>query len=116
MPLFTRALDRILWAAHDDARRNWTPAPPETPGPSVTPPAVPESTVERAERVDELRLESDLTAERTADPAEALVQEEESAAAAEAAMIGGPAPGGTGDPTMDPVYQAGGGVAEGFEQ
>lgn len=43
------------------------------------------------------------------------VAEEEAAAAAEAGAIGGPAPRGAGDPAMDPVYQAGGGEAEGFE-
>ena len=41
--------------------------------------------------------------------------EEESAAAAEAARIGGVAPHDARDPAMDPVYQAGGGEQEGFE-
>jgi hypothetical protein len=86
-------------------------APIETPGPSVTPPASPESDVERRERVDSLAPEPG-----EADSADALVAQEESAAAAEAARIGGIAPRGAGDPAMDPVYEAGGGEQEGWEQ
>jgi hypothetical protein len=85
-------------------------APVETPGPSVTPPQSPESDVERAERAE--------TA--VADPGEVpdgdvLIAREESAAAAEAARIGGPAPADTSDPAMEPVYEAGGGEQDGWE-
>ena len=46
-----------------------------------------------------------------------LVREEEAAAAAAAAGIGGTAGDEDDfDPAMRPVYEAGGGVAEGFEQ
>jgi hypothetical protein len=46
-----------------------------------------------------------------------LVREEEAAAAAAAANIGGVAGDEDDfDPAMRPVYEAGGGVAEGFEQ
>jgi hypothetical protein len=83
------------------------PAPLETPGPSVTPPALPESDTERAERVD-----ASLPANEAGDD---LVAEQEAAAAAEAAAIGGPTGTQTGDPAMDPVYEAGGGEQEGFE-
>jgi hypothetical protein len=44
-----------------------------------------------------------------------LVRREESAAAAEAARIGGPAPETEGDEANRPVEEAGGGEAEGFE-
>jgi hypothetical protein len=47
---------------------------------------------------------------------EILIAREESAAAAEAARIGGRAPSLIDDPAMDPVYQAGGGEQEGWEQ
>ena len=98
------------------ARVVGTPPPVETPGPSVTPPDVPQSETERAEWADETRPDPELLAERADGPVDALVAEEESAAAAEARAIGGPAPEDAGgDPAMEPVYQAGGGVAEGFE-
>lgn len=48
--------------------------------------------------------------------ADALAEEEAAAAAAEAAAIGGPAPGEDLDPAERPVLEGGGGVAEGFEQ
>jgi hypothetical protein len=86
------------------------PAPPETPGPSVTPPATPESDTERAEWADSGRPDP------TATPDDAiLVAQEEAAAAAEAAAIGGRAPHDVDDPALDPVYQAGGGEQEGWE-
>jgi hypothetical protein len=44
-----------------------------------------------------------------------LLAREESAAAAEAARIGGPAPADAEDPAMEPVYEAGGGEQEGWE-
>jgi hypothetical protein len=91
--------------------------PPETPGPSVTPPEYPESSTERAEAAEALvpTGENQAPGVRSDDD---LVAEEEAAAAAEAARIGGPPQpesGAEGDPAMEPVYQAGGGEAEGFE-
>ena len=101
---------------HQAGARFGTPAPPETPGPSVPPIAVPESETERAEWADRGVPNREWVEEHAADPVEAMVLEAEAAAAAEAAAIGGPAPDdGDGDPAMAPVYQAGGGVAEGFE-
>ncbi len=44
-----------------------------------------------------------------------LIAREESAAAAEAARIGGPAPVDAEDPAMEPVYEAGGGEQDGWE-
>lgn len=91
-------------------------APLETRGPSVTAPETPESDTERAERADGLKPDPELVAEPTADPTDALVAEEAAAAAAEARSIGGPAHReAVDDPAMGPVYEAGGGVAEGFE-
>jgi len=95
-------------------------APFETPGPSVPAPAGgPMSDTERQELVDSLREDDDLLAERTAasaDPLEALIEEEEEAAAAEVRLMGGPNDlDAGGDPAMEPVYEAGGGEAEGFE-
>lgn len=89
------------------------PPPVETPGPSVTPPRQPESDTERRERMDATRPDPELTGAR--DPDEQLVIEEESAAAAEAAAIGGVAQRDARDPAMQPVYEAGGGEQEGFE-
>ena len=48
--------------------------------------------------------------------ADALAEEEAAAAAAEAAAIGGPPPADELDPAERPLVEAGGGVAEGFEQ
>jgi len=54
-------------------------------------------------------------AERT--PDDDLIREEEAAAAADASRIGGRAGDEDDfDPAMRPVYEAGGGEAEGFEQ
>ena len=53
------------------------------------------------------------TNDETQDP---LVEDHEAAAAAEAAAIGGDPGTDVGDPAMQPVEEAGGGVAEGFEQ
>jgi hypothetical protein len=47
---------------------------------------------------------------------EVFVAQEESSAAAEAGRIGGIGPRSAGDPAMDPVYQAGGGEQEGWEE
>lgn len=53
------------------------------------------------------------TNDETRDP---LVDEQEDAAAAEAAAIGGEVGSDSDDPAMQPVEEAGGGVEEGFEQ
>jgi hypothetical protein len=97
----------------DPPRGHPTPPPVETPGPSVAPPGSPQSETERREWAEALRPDAESTGAR--DPDAQLVAEEESASAAEAARIGGPAPHDAGDPAMDPVYQAGGGEQEGFE-
>ncbi len=56
------------------------------------------------------------TADDTAGPDdEVFVAEQEAAAAAEAASIGGRVTPETSDPAMEPVYEAGGGEDEGFE-
>jgi hypothetical protein len=47
---------------------------------------------------------------------EVFVAQEESSAAAAAGRIGGVGPPSAGDPAMDPVYQAGGGEQEGWEE
>lgn len=92
------------------------PPPIDMPGPSVTAPKFPESETERAERADFLAMDGELLAERVEDPVEAMIAEEEAAAALEARGIGGPADlDAGGDPAMEAVYQAGGGEAEGFE-
>jgi hypothetical protein len=56
-----------------------------------------------------------LSGEGLAPSGDELVAQQEAAAAAEAASIGGSVPSETGDPAMAPVYEAGGGEAEGFE-
>jgi hypothetical protein len=92
------------------------PPPIETPGPSVTPPARPASETEREEWADATRPTPDQDLIEIDDPIEELIAEEESAAGAEAREIGGPAPASARDPWMQPVYDAGGGEREGFEQ
>jgi hypothetical protein len=83
-------------------------APTDAPGPSVTAPGQGSET-ERAEAAEA----------GVPDPSpgdDALVADEEAAAAAEAAAIGGPGVDDAhGDPALEPVYEAGGGEAEGFE-
>ncbi len=86
------------------------PPPLETPGPSVTPPEQPESETERAERID-----AGLAGAGAPQTGDTLVAQQEAAAAAEAAAIGGTVPSDVEDPAMDPVYQAGGGEQEGWE-
>jgi hypothetical protein len=86
------------------------PPPVETPGPSVTPPVEPRSETERTEQADAALPDAGVVA-----AGDALVAQQEAAAAAEAAAIGGPAGPSTGDPAMDPVYEAGGGEEEGYE-
>src|SRR5215216_4647730 len=97
----------------DPLGRQPDPPPVETPGPSVPPPGSPQSESERREWADALRPDAESTGAR--DPDEQLVAEEESAAAAEAARIGGVVPHDSDDPAMDPVYQAGGGEQDGWE-
>jgi hypothetical protein len=48
-------------------------------------------------------------------PVDPLVAEQESAAAAEAARIGGVVPPVSDDPAMEPLYEAGEGEEEGWE-
>jgi hypothetical protein len=84
-------------------------APDDAPGPSVNAGGAVGSETERAE-----------AAEATVpDPPagdDALVAEQEAAAGAEAGSIGGPnLDDAHGDPELEPVYEAGGGEAEGFE-
>lgn len=99
-------------AAHQPASGGVPIAPPpvETPGPSLTAPGQPESDVARAQRIDDV-----LAHEDEAPSGDAFVAQQEAAAAAEAASIGGAVPSATGDPALDPVYEAGGGEQEGFE-
>lgn len=93
------------------------PPPVETPGPSVTAPQDPASTTEQQERADAAAPDAEVLSQRAGGPVDELVERETAAAAAEAAGIGGPRPDDdTGDPAMRPVYEAGGGEAEGFEQ
>lgn len=93
-----------------DAGPPLAPPPPETPGPSVTPPETPESDVERMERVDAGTQDPDAVPDD-----DVLVAQEESAAAAEAARIGGVVPAQSDDPAMEPLYEAGEGEQEGWE-
>jgi hypothetical protein len=92
-------------AAPEPVRAN---PPADAPGPSVTAPGQGSET-ERAEAAEA----------SVPDPApddDPLVAEEEAAAAAEAGAIGGPGVDDAhGDPALEPVYEAGGGEAEGFE-
>jgi hypothetical protein len=103
----------------DDAPRQHlgvplAPPPVETPGPSVTPPKVPWSETEREEWADARRPDAEVL--DTKDPFEQLIAEEESAAAAEARAIGGFVPRDAVKPEMNPVYQAGEGDLDGWEQ
>lgn len=95
-------------AAHSGSENLTAQAPPEAPGPSVRGPVA-------ADEQEPLPPDPERMAERTQDPTEALVREEEEKAAAEAAAIGGEAPSDESDPAMRPVVEAGGGQAEGFE-
>jgi hypothetical protein len=91
------------------------PPPIETPGPSVPAPMLPESDTEREEWADFTKPDAEQL--DTEDPFDELVAEEESAAAAEARGIGGPAPSSrVHDPAMRPLYEAGEGEQEGWEQ
>jgi hypothetical protein len=93
------------------------PPPTETPGPSVTPPAAAQSETERAETADATTPDTEILERQAGGPVDELVEQETAAAAAEAGSIGGPHyETVAGTPAMDPVYEAGGGDAEGFEQ
>jgi hypothetical protein len=75
-------------------------APAGTPGPAVTPPTETDSA----------------SAPAGGGRSDTLVEQETRLAAAEAAAIGGPGVNDAhGDPAMEPVYESGEGVAEGFE-
>jgi hypothetical protein len=87
--------------------------PVETPGPSVPAPILPESETERAEWADATRPDAD--ALNTRDPDDTLAAQEESAAAAEAAAIGGPGSPDADDPAMRPLYESGQGDQDGWE-
>src|SRR5438105_752441 len=84
-------------------------APADAPGPSVTPPGRAEgSETERAEAAED-------SVPEPAPGDDALVAQEEAAAAAEARAIGGPGVDDAhGDPAVEAVYE-GGGEAEGVE-
>jgi hypothetical protein len=94
------------------------PPPLETPGPSVPPPMLPESDTERQEWADAMRPDEESiewVTPRDAGPPDDLVAEEESAAIAEARLIGGPQHHDGPNAALDPVYEAGGGEQDGFE-
>src|SRR4051812_14322837 len=98
----------------DDTSRAPLPSPPtETPGPSVTAPELPESETERRERADFLVPHAE--ALQGDDPDATLLAQQESAAAAEAAAIGGPGSPDADDPAMQPLHEAGQGDQEGWE-
>lgn len=102
-------------AARDPAAdgADLAPAPPDAPGPSVSPIGTEGSDVARDEWGDSIRPDADRPQEHRL--GEDLIAQETAAAAAEAASIGGTVPQDAEDPAMEPVYQAGGGEAEGFE-
>jgi hypothetical protein len=110
LPLALVGLAEVAGAALTSTRpgdRTDVPGATAPAAPSVTPVQSPQSDVERAETA-------------VAEPGEVphddvLLAREESAAAAKAARIGGPAPAGAEDPAMEPVYQAGGGEQDGWE-
>jgi hypothetical protein len=84
------------------------PAPADAPGPSVSTAGPPASETERAEAA-----EANVPEPRPDD--DPLVADEEAAAAAEAAAIGGPRLHDADDPAFEAAYEAGEGEAEGFE-
>jgi hypothetical protein len=93
------------------------PPPVETPGPSVPAPVLPESDTERAEWADATRPDHDaLEWAGKLRGTDERVAEEESAAMAEARLIGGPVRHDGPRPELDPVYEAGGGEQDGWEQ
>jgi len=100
-------------SAQGALRPRTAPPPVETPGPSVTAPLLPESETEREEWADANKPDAEQLG--IDDPIDELVAEEESAAAAEASLIGGAVPSDVDDPEMNPVYQAGQGDQDGWE-
>jgi hypothetical protein len=101
-------------APHGELGVRLATPPIETPGPSVPAPLLPESETEREEWADYTRPDPDLM--NTRDQNEIRMRREESAAAAEARLIGGPNPRDADDPRMEAVYEAGGGEQDGWEQ
>ena len=99
--------------AEDFPRAPLPSPPPETPGPSVGAPLLPESDTERAEWAD--ANIPDAEALGTTDPDATLVAQQESAAAAEAAALGGAGSPDADDPAMTPLYESGQGDQEGWE-
>lgn len=98
----------------EDTPRPPRPTPPlETPGPSVPAPVLPGSDTERSEWADALK--PDAEALERDDPDEVFVAQEESAAGAEAAALGGPRTPDSDDPALQPLYEAGEGEQEGWE-
>jgi hypothetical protein len=99
-------------AAQRSAPAADTPAPPAPAPPTDTPVADEPTKVHAKSKPAKAHA-------KPAKPApadDALVAAEEAAAAAEAAGIGGPRlDDAHGDPALEPVYEAGGGEAEGFE-
>ncbi|MBI5106682.1 MAG: hypothetical protein HZB46_17155, partial [Solirubrobacterales bacterium] len=94
-----------------------TPAPPDAPGPSVTAAGAGASEAEREEAATATAPDPEVLQRQAGGPVDQLVEEETSAAAAEAGAIGGRAGSRAAeDPAMEPVYEAGGGEAEGFEE
>lgn len=114
LPLAGLGAGQILGAALTERRPRGhiagAPAPIETPGPSVSSPRAPRSDAVPQERLDDVM--SDPGSLQTG---ETLVAQEEAAAAAEAAAIGGAVTAESPDPALDPVYQAGGGEQDGWE-
>jgi hypothetical protein len=91
-------------------------APYEAPGPSVPAGGPPGSTTELEEQIERTVPDAYELGVAGRDPIEQLAAREEAAAAAEAAAIGGPEPDESrDDPSMKPVYEAGGGPEEGFD-
>jgi hypothetical protein len=113
LPLALVGLAEVAGAAVTSTRpgdRTGAPgasSPPTASSPPASSPAVPTSPAVAIPTV--ARERQDLPDD------DVLTAREESAAAAEAARIGGPAPADARDPTMEPVYEAGGGEQEGWE-
>jgi hypothetical protein len=93
--------------------REPTSTPTPTPAPASTAPVTAESDALPVAAASPQSTEAP-AAERPDD--DAFVAREEAAAAAAAGGIGGRVPHDSDDPALDPVYQAGGGEQEGFEQ
>ena len=72
---------------------------------------LPEGTAEENTERERTSMDAELGT-----PEDPLLRKEESAAAAEAGRVGGPAPDYAGDEEARAVEEGGGGVAEGFEE